>query len=88
MQQGLEALDRTQRVLEQVALEPGQLVGVDAAGHAAAGAAGYLNVFTASGNTNVANGFPAVSDATTKFEGATGTAQVTIAYYARLREAA
>ena len=55
---------------------------------AAAGAAGYLNVFTASGNTNVANGFPAVSDATTKFEGATGTAQVTIAYYARLREAA
>ena len=55
---------------------------------AAAGVAGYLNVFTASGNTNVANGFPAVSDATTKFEGATGTAQVTIAYYARLREAA
>ena len=55
---------------------------------AAAGAAGYLNVFTAGSNTNVANGFPAVSDATTKFEGATGTTQVTIAYYARLREAA
>lgn len=48
----------------------------------------WSGALTAGGNFNVANGFPAVSDSTTKFEGATGTTAFTIAYYARLREAA
>jgi len=55
---------------------------------AAAGVSGFLNVFTFGANSNVTNGFPAVADSTVKFEGATGTTAFTIAYYARLREAA
>jgi hypothetical protein len=55
---------------------------------AAAGVSGWLNVYTTGVNSNVANGFPAVSDSTTKFEGANGTTAPTMAYYARFREAA